>query len=704
VNRFARIVAGRRSRWLFLAAWIVAVAALGPLAGKFESAQQNDPASFLPGDSESARVLAADGGFADGDPTTATVVFRNPDGLTADDRVAVERIRDDLAGVSVAGLGAPGPAIPSADGTALLVNVPIDANDDIDVLVDGVEEIRAGIDGALPDGLEGKVTGPAGFSADATKVFGGINSTLLLSAGALVFVLLVLIYRSPVFWVLPLLAVLVAESVVRGLGYLLASGGVVINGQVGGILLVLVFGAGTDYALLLTARYREELRRIEDTSEAMRVAVRQAAPAILASAGTVVAALLCLSFATVSTTAGLGPVGAMGILVAAAAMLTLLPVLLLIGGRRAFWPLVPRYGSEDRATRGAWRRLAEWIEPRRRVVWISTAVALAAVSLGALTLDDELTSSNGFRGSVEAVQGQELLQESFPAGASAPTTVLVLAGGDVDAAVAAARASSVVAAVSEPEAGAPGTRFAVTLVEDPFSKDGFEAIPRLRSDLRAVIGEDGLVGGPTAEEADVRSANERDTRVLVPLVLLVVLAILVVLLRAVVAPMMLMLAVVLSFFAAVGLSLVGFELFTDFAGEDPSYALYAFIFLVALGVDYSIFLMARVREEARTLPTREAMSTSLSVTGGVITSAGVVLAGTFLVLAVLPLVALTQLGVTVAVGVLIDTLIVRSILVPALTFDLDERTWWPSRLYRSQRTASAGSRLHRDVPKRKIDT
>ncbi|MDH4177008.1 MAG: MMPL family transporter, partial [Thermoleophilia bacterium] len=606
MNRVARVVAGRRTKWLVLVGWVVVLAALGPLAGRFESAQQNDPASFLPGDAESVRVLEADAGFGDGDPTVASVVFRNPDGLTDADRAAVEQVRRELAAAEVSGVGAPSPAIPSEDGKALLVNVPIDANDDIDVLVDGVDAIRGAIDGSLAAGLEGKVTGPAGFSADATKVFEGINSTLLLSAGALVFVLLVIIYRSPVFWILPLVAVFFAESVVRGLGYVLASSGVVINGQVGGILLVLVFGAGTDYALLLTARYREELRRVEDKHEAMSIAVRQASPAILASAGTVVAALLCLAVADVNTTAGLGPVGAMGIAVAAVAMLTALPALLLIGGRRAFWPFVPRYGSDDRASRGAWRRLGDWIAPRRRLVWVVTALSLGALSLGALSLDDELTSANGFRGSVEAVQGQEILQQSFPAGASAPATVLVLPGGDVEAAREAAGASLLVAEVGEPESGRPGTRFAVTLVADPFSKEGFDAIPPLRDSLRAAAGDTVLVGGPTAEEADVRAANERDTRVLVPLVLLVVLAILVVLLRALVAPVMLMLAVVLSFFAAVGLSLLAFDLFTGFPGEDPSYALYAFIFLVALGVDYSIFLMARVREEALTQPTGEA--------------------------------------------------------------------------------------------------
>ncbi len=684
MTSLARIVSGRRSKWLVLVVWAVVLAGLGPLAGKFESAQQNDPASFLPADAESVRVLEAEAGFVDGDPTIAAVVFRNDGGLTPGDRAAVEQVRSEIAAGSSTGVGAPSAAIPSQDGNALLVNVPIDADDDIDVIVAGVDSIRDVVDRAVPASLEAKVTGPAGFSADASRVFEGINSTLLLAAAGLVFVLLVIIYRSPIFWILPLLSVLFAESVVRGLGYLLADAGIVINGQVGGILLILVFGAGTDYALLLTARYREELRRVEDTHEAMRIAVRRASPAILASAGTVVAALLCLTVAEVNTTAGLGPVGAMGIAVAAVAMLTVLPVLLLVGGRRAFWPFAPRFGSDDRAAEGTWRRLGEWIEPRRRRVWSLTALALGVMALGAVQLDDELTSSNGFRGSVEAVQGQEILQQSFPAGASAPSTVLVLPGGDVEAARAAAAASPLVAAVGVPEQGQPGTRFSVTLAADPFSKDGFDAIAPLRDDLRAVSGEAVLVGGPTAEEADVRAANERDTRVIVPLVLLVVLAILVVLLRAIVIPLVLLAATVLSFFAAVGLSLTGFWLFADFPGEDPSYALYAFIFLVALGVDYSIFLMARAREEATAMSTGDAMLKALAVTGGVITSAGIVLAGTFAILAVLPLVALTQLGITVGVGVLLDTLVVRSLLVPAATFDLGRRTWWPSRLARER--------------------
>ncbi len=685
MSRLASAVSGRRSKFLVLALWLVLAAALGPLAGKFESAQQNEPSSFLPGDAESVKVLNASDGFASGQATPAIVVYDDGDGFDPVTRAAVAERRAALIAAGIEGVTTVTPPVFSDDGQGALLTAPIVAGGDEEVLIDAVEQIREIAADDLPPGLEVKVTGPAGFSADASKAFEGINSTLLFATVGLVFFLLVIIYRSPIFWFLPLLAVILAESVVRGIGYLLASNGVVINGQVGGILLVLVFGAGTDYALLLTARYREELRLLEDKHEAMRIAVRQAGPAILASAGTVVAALLCLSLAQVNSTAGLGPVGAMGVAVAAAAMLTVLPALLLIGGRRAFWPFVPRFGSEDTSRRGTWRRLGDWIERRHRPVWIVTALALGAIALGTLTLDDNLTTSNIFRGEVESVQGQELVNRSFPAGASAPTVVLVTDPAKVEGVRAAAAGSSAVAAVGASETGEPGTRFSVTLDADPFSKQGYAAVALLRDDLTAAGGDAVLVGGPTAEEADVRSATERDTKLLVPLVLLVVFAILAGLLRAVTAPMMLMATVILSYFAAMGLSLLLFDAFTSFPGEDPSYPLFAFIFLVALGVDYNIFLMARVREEAHRMPTRDAMLTSLAVTGGVITSAGVVLAGTFAVLAVLPLIALTQIGVTVALGVLLDTLVVRSILVPALTFELDERTWWPARFQRAEK-------------------
>ncbi|MCS7006604.1 MAG: MMPL family transporter, partial [Gaiellaceae bacterium] len=683
----ASSVSSRRSKFVVLGLWVLVLLALAPLASRFESVQRNEASSFLPESAESVAVLEASKRFPSGEVVPAVVVFRDDAGLGSDGRAAVTRAREEIARASVEGVKELPPPTFSEDGKAAIVVVPVDFRGDEDLLVRAVEEVREIAADAASEGLEVRVTGPAGFSADATKVFEGVNTTLLYATATLVLVLLVLIYRSPIFWALPLLAVLFAEFVVRGLGTLMAEAGVVINGQTGGILLVLVFGAGTDYALLLTARYREELRRVEDRHEAMRVAVRQGAPAIVASAGTVVAALLCLTLADVSSTSGLGPVGAMGVAVAAIAMLTLLPALLLIGGRRAFWPFVPRYGDEERTGRGFWSALGARIERRHRRVWIATALALGAMALGLVTLDDDLVTTDIFRGSVESVEGQRLLEESFPAGAGAPTTVLVREPARLDAVLAAAKASPEVASVGPPETGEPGVRFEVVLREDPYSEAAYRSISRLRDDLRAAAGDAVLVGGPSAEEADLRAATRRDTKLLIPLVLLVVFAILVLLLRALTASVVLMATVVLSFFAAIGGSLLLFELFADFPGEDPGYPLIAFIFLVALGVDYNIFLMARVREEALTLPTREAMLKGLAVTGGVITSAGIVLAGTFSVLAVLPLIVLTQVGLTVAFGVLLDALVVRSVLVPALTFDLGERTWWPSRLARRGRGA-----------------
>ena len=336
------VVSGRRSKFLVLLAWVVLAGALAPLASKFESAQKNEPSSFLPGDAESVKVLDASDGFAQGQATPAIVVYSAPAGFDDVKRTAVGERREAIIAAQIEGVTFVTPPTYSEDGLAALLTVPIVAGGDEQVLIDAVDSIREIAGEDLPAGLTEKVTGPAGFSADASAAFEGINSTLLFTTAILVLVLLVLIYRSPIFWIIPLFAVLLAEFVVRGVGYVLASAGLVINGQVGGILLVLVFGAGTDYALLLTARYREELRVVEDRHEAMRIAVRQAGPAIIASAGTVVAALLCLSFASVNSTAGLGPVGAMGVAVAAIAMLTVLPALLLIGGRRAFWPFVPR--------------------------------------------------------------------------------------------------------------------------------------------------------------------------------------------------------------------------------------------------------------------------------------------------------------------------------------------------------------------------
>ncbi len=504
-------------------------------------------------------------------------------------------------------------------------------------------------------------------------------------------VLLIAIYRSPIFWLIPLFSVILAEVTSRGMGYLLAEAGVTVTGQSGGILPVLVFGAGTDYALLLVSRYREELRRREDKHEAVRVAMRKAGPAIVASAATVMAALLTLTLAEVTGTSGLGPIGALGVGLAMVSMMTILPALLAITGRRAFWPFVPQVGSEGTdETHGVWSRVAAWVGRGPRRVWIGTTLLLVVLCLGLTQLNSDLTSGNGFRDDVESVEGQRLVEESFPAGANSPTNIVVPEGADLEAVRTAVAGAPGVASMSpRDERGPTGTKLEATLDRDPLSTAAFDLIPGIRKAAHGASNDEALVGGPTAEEFDLRESAARDNRVIVPIALVVVFLILAALLRALVAPLVLIATVVLSYGAALGIATFFFENVFDFPGIDPTLPLFAFIFLVALGIDYNIFLMARVREETLAHGTREGTIRGLAVTGTVITSAGIVLAGTFSALAVLPLVTLTEIGFTIAIGVLIDTFLVRTLLVPAVVLEIGDRVWWPSAL--AQRGASAAA-------------
>lgn len=692
LSRIATFPATKWGKWIVLGIWILILVALFPLASKFESAQSNEPSSFLPGAAESVTVLDLQEKFPGGDVTPAVAVALREGGLTAADRAALAKatatFNDPLPkGVEPPGL-VPGPV--SKDGTAQLLIANLKVDGDSDLLLDEVTKLRDDLAAAAPPGLVVKVTGPAGISADAIEVFGGINTNLLLATVLLVFFLLLIIYRSPVFWILPLIALGFAEITVRALGYLIADAGVIVNGQSAGILLVLVFGSGTDYALLLTARYREELRRTEDKHEAMAIAIKRAGPAIVASAGTVIAALLCLSIAEVNGTAGLGPIGALGVAVAMLVMITALPALLLLGGRWAFWPFIPRYGSTgSNETQGWWRRVADRVAIRPRATWVTTAVILAACCFGLLSYSPSLTSADDFRGDVQSIQGQELINTAFPAGSSAPTNVIVPATADQAKVVAAIKATPGVSSLRPVSKGEPGVLYDVTLTDPPYSGKAYATIDALRDAGKKAGGQGVLVGGPTATEADLDAASQRDLKLLIPIVLIVVVIILGLLLRAISAPLILIATVILSFLASMGIACLVFDLW-GFAGESPALALFGFIFLVALGVDYNIFLMARVREETEQFGTREGMLRGLAVTGGVITSAGIVLAGTFAVLAVLPLVSITQIGFLVAFGVLLDTLVVRTLLVPAIVLDLGDRTWWPSALWRraTQRSRS----------------
>jgi putative drug exporter of the RND superfamily len=695
VNRRLRSLAelpgGRRTKFAVVGIWLVVLLAIGPLAGKFEEAQENDPADYLPAKAESVKTLERLDGFPSDDQADAIVVFHRDGGLTARDRAAIARVRTAINGRVRPAINAErrdtvaptGPARISDNGaTALLttpITVPAEASGDAeDLLTDTPEEIKTEL-GSLPSGLEAKVTGPAGFAADAVEVFNDINGTLLFATAGLVLVLLIVIYRSPIFWLIPFFSVLLAELTSRGLGYLIAEAGVTVTGQSGGILPVLVFGAGTDYALLMVSRYREELRRHEDKHDAIRVALCRTAPVILASGGTVMAALLTLSLAEVTGTSGLGPIGAIGIAMAMVSMLTILPALLAICGRRAFWPFVPRIGSDGSdETHGVWRRIAEWVARRPRRVWVGTTALLAVMIVGLAFLNSDLTTGNMFRDDVDSAEGQDLLEAGFPAGANAPTNVLVSNEADVDAVRTAVAQTPGVAEVSpQVERGPGGVKLEVTLEEDPYSTAGFELSPGIREAAREAAQDDVLVGGPTAEEHDLRESAARDNRLVVPIALLVVFP---ALLRAITAPLVLIGTVIVSYLAALGIGALFFETVLDFPGMPPDLPLFAFIFLVALGIDYNIFLMARVREETLTHGTRAGTIRGLAVTGAVITSAGLVLAGTFSTLAVLPLVALTEIGFTIAIGVLIDTFLVRSLLVPALVLEIGDRVWWPSAL------------------------
>ena len=702
MSRFLTAPAGRTAKFVVAGACLLVLVLSGALnlPGKYADAENNESTSFLPADAESTEVLRIVEELQGGEQAPAVIVYRREGGLTERDRAQIRADRAELnraveenAGDVYRAVSPFAAPVPSESGDAALLVANITGDGDGETILDPVSDMRERVSDP-GGGLAVKVTGPAGFAADAIEVFEGINGTLLFAALLLVFVLLILIYRSPIFWVIPFFSVIFAEVATRSIAYGLTEIGVVVNGQSSAILSILVLGAGTDYALLLVSRYREELRKHADKHEAMALALRTAGPAIVASGATVICALLCLTVAEVEGTAGLGPIGALGIAVAMVTMLTLLPALLAIVGRRAFWrpPVfgwgngVPHFGDEGAdETHGAWRRIGERVARGPRRVWIGTAALLAIGALGLVTIDTGLTQADAYRDEVESLQGQELLAQSFPAGASAATEVIVPRGGDIATVVRALDGYDGVAqVVPTRQSGPDGTLVNAILEPEPYSTDAFDLIPGMRETVRRAAGPDVLVGGPSAIEYDVRQAAARDTRVIIPIALVVVMLILVLLLRALLAPLLLIGTVILSFAAALGISVVVFDVVFGFAGVDPSFPLYAFIFLVALGIDYNIFLMARVREETLRHGTRQGMLRGLAVTGGVITSAGIVLAGTFSVLALLPLVFLTETGFVIAFGVLLDTFIVRSVLVPALVLDIGPRVWWPSRLARAE--------------------
>jgi RND superfamily putative drug exporter len=681
--RLAVAVCGRRTKWLVLAFWIVVMAVAYPLSAKLMGAQENDAVSWLPGDAESTRVVQLQQEtFATGDSLPAIIVYERPGGISPEDAALATGHAQAIGALDSVPGEFVGP-IPSADGEALQVIAEIDAGEggwfEIGEVVDEMTEIISD----TPDGLSAYVTGQAGVSADFAEAFEGIDTTLLYAAMAVVIVILLLSYRSPILWLFPVLSAFVALTVAQAVVYLLAEyADVTVNAQTAGILLVLVFGASTDYALLIVARYREELRRHEDRHEAMSFGLRRASPAIIASAATVVVGMLCLLAAEMNSTRGMGPVLAIGIVVGLMAMLSLLPAMLVIVGRWVFWPVRPRYGSAEPTERGFWARVGQRIARRPRAVWIGTALALGAMALGLISLDTGVQANrDSFVDKPASIAGEEALARHFPAGTGSPVVVVADAAAD-DAVAEALAGTEGVAEVGEPVAAGEYVFLEGTLEAPSDSTDAQDAVDRVRDNVHAVPDAGALVGGTTAINLDAQRAAERDSRIIMPLVLLSVLVILIVLLRALVAPLILVATVVLSFAAALGVSALVFEHVFGFAGADTAFPLFVFVFLVALGIDYNIFLMTRVHEEAPRYGTRRGALIGLAATGGVITSAGLVLAGTFAVLTTLPVVVFAQIGFAVAFGVLLDTLIVRSVLVTALNLDVGRRMWWPSALGR----------------------
>jgi len=696
-----RQIAGRLTspvtKWIVLVAVVLLTGVLGSLGSQLADVKDNEQSSWVPAEAESTRVSEQLSDTIDPNDIPTLVAYHRASGLTEADLAAMEEHAREIAGVegvtdagvlspataeALRAQGAKAPELVSADGEVAYLYFVFNLGSEGWNKIEGpVKEIKVL---TAIDGVDVYVGGFGGQAYDFINSFDGSHLTLLLITFAVVIVILLVTYRSPVLWVLPIICAIVANTMAGGVVYLLAKyADLTVNDQSQYILSILVIGAGTDYALLLVARYREELRRHEDRHEAMAYALHRATPAILASAATVVVGLLCLAFADLNSTASLGPVLAVGVAVTFLVMVTLLPALLVIVGRWIFWPVRPAYGSPEPTQTGFWSRIGRRIAVRPRAVWMGTTLVLLVACLGLFRLDASgLSTEDSFTERFDSIIAQELLTDHGLSDNS--NTVQVVANdAQLDAVEeAVAGVDGLGGPTDATSIGGGRSYFEAPISADISSEAAFTIVEDTRTAAHSVEGADALVGGGAAFYLDTKTASLRDNKVVIPLVLLVVLLILIVLLRALVAPVLLILTVVLSFGAALGISALLFEYVFDFAGSDAGFPLFAFVFLVALGIDYNIFLMTRVREETATFGTRRGSLIALASTGGVITSAGLVLAATFLALATLPFVFLVQLGVAVALGVLLDTLIVRSVLVTALNLDLGSRIWWPSSLDR----------------------
>ncbi|MFH9671676.1 MMPL family transporter [Streptomyces sp. NPDC017405] len=678
----------RRARRLvpfaLIAVWLVVGALLGPFAGRLGEVATNDQAAFLPRSAESTRVLREQAAFQQRETLPVIVVWTGDGGgaVSGQQRSATAAMAA-LAGTTGTA-GPASPALPSKDRAALQAVVPL-SPDLGDRLAPTLQRVRAAAE-TVP-GTRVQLGGPAATRADLADAFSGIDGVLLAVALAAVLVILLLAYRSLLLPLVVISGAVFALGLACAVVYALADHGLVrVDGQVQGILSILVIGAATDYALLVTARCREELAAGRDRHTAARAALRRSAPAVLASAGTVALGLIALLLSDLTNTRALGPVGAVGIACAALSALSFLPAVLAVLGRRAYWPARP---AGEAGTTGLWQRVARLVDRAPRRVWALALTGLLACSAGALTLDSRgVPLDETFVRHVPSVTAQQTLARHFPAGAGTPVVVLADAAS-ADRVERTLRGTAGIAAVTatgaqgRPAAG-PRTvdgrvGFEATTNAPPDAQAARDTVARLRTALHAMPGADPLVGGYTAQQYDTLRAAERDRTVIVPVVLVVILAILVLLLRSLAVPVLLVLTVALNFTATLGVAAWVFRDLFGFSGTDASVPLYGFVFLVALGVDYNIFLMSRVREETLRHGTPEGVRRGLVTTGGVITSAGVVLAATFAALGVIPLAFLVQIAFIVAFGVLLDTLVVRSLLVPALVRDAGDRVWWPTR-------------------------
>jgi putative drug exporter of the RND superfamily len=692
------------ARWLVPAVlvllWLGLAGSLGPTSGKLTEVQENDSTAFLPDSAESTRVTELQAGFRTERSLPVILLWESDHGALDQAALAEVAERTDEAVALAEGAGAlvdePSPPIPSGDGTAAQVVLPFSPD-----LGDRLGGVVAGLR-ALPgvDGTTVYVTGPGAVFSDFAEGFSGIDGLLLLAAFGVVLLILLVVYRSPLLPLLVIGTAGMALVVSLAVAYLLArEGWIDVNGQSQGIASILVVGAATDYGLLLVARYREELRREQSRSTAMRAALRRSWEPIVASGATVVLGVLCLLFSDLGSNRGLGPISAVGIAFAVLAALTFLPAVLVLFGRAAFWPFRPRYGDEQAHGRG-WERVATAVgrRPARVLVWTLAGLFALAAFLPSFDADG-IPLSEAVRGGSESAAGQEALARHFDAGGASPASIITPADGWEDVADAAAGVGGVaeVTPYTGERAGPPGAgggepaevdglvRLDATLTDAPDSEAAQATVADLRTAVREVDPA-ALVGGSTASDLDTQETAARDLAVIVPLVLLVITVVLALLLRAVVAPLLLVATVALSTAATVGVGALAFEHLFRFPGSDPQVLLIGFVFLVALGIDYNIFLMTRAREESQRHGTRDGTIRALAVTGGVITSAGLVLAATFGALTVLPLVILIQLGFLVGFGVLLDTFVVRTLVVPSAVALLGDRTWWPSRLARRRPT------------------